>query len=71
MSVYDTMFRYLTYDEEGNLTGCYFQTLQPAHEDCYIAYPDESIVWTWTNYRANATRDGIELIPPPEDPETV
>jgi len=55
------MIRYVTYDEDGNLTGCYLQELQPEHADCYIIVP-ESIVMGWVMYRANAARDGIELI---------
>lgn len=60
--------RYVTYDASGNLTGCYLQELQPEHADCYITFPEE-LVMEWTNYRANAARDGIELIPPPETEE--
>ena len=51
--------RYVTYDEEGNLTGCYLQELLPEHADCYIEVPEE-FVQIWTNYRANAARDGVE-----------
>ena len=63
------MIRYVTYDEDGNLTGCYLQELQPEHADCYIIVP-ESIVMSWVMYRANAARDGIELIAedPPDEP---
>lgn len=64
-------FRYVAYDVDGTLTGCYIQVLAPEHVDCFIAV-DDSYVWTWTGYRANAARDGVELIPPeptlPEDP---
>lgn len=64
------MIWYVTYDEDGNLTGFYLQVPQPAHLDCMIEV-DESYSFTWNNYRANAARDGIELIPPapPVDPE--
>ena len=59
---------YVTYDEEGNLTGFYNQKLQPEHADCYIKVddPDFTFWMVWTDYRANATRDGLELIPPPD-----
>lgn len=69
-------FRYVTYDVDGALTGCLYQMLQPEHVDCYIGV-DESYVWTWTSYKANETRDGLELLPPappetpPEPPEVV
>ncbi len=52
---------YVTYDEDGNLTGCYAQDLQEEHTDCYIETP-ESLANIWPNYRANAARDGVELI---------
>jgi hypothetical protein len=53
--------RYVTYDEDGNLTGCYMQDLHPDHANCYFEVP-ESIVINWVSYRMNAARDGIELI---------
>lgn len=63
---------YVTYDEDGNLTGYYIQELQAPHADHYIelvGYP-ENFHMQWTFYRANADRTGIELIPVPEpDPE--
>ena len=57
---------YVTYDEDGNLTGYYIQVLQPEHADAYIQLPDDSpcTPMTWFNYRANAARDGVELIAP-------
>ncbi|MCX7283893.1 MAG: hypothetical protein NTX28_07590 [Novosphingobium sp.] len=61
---------YVTYDADGGLTGCYNQQLQPEHADCYIIVSDD--FWMdWVSYRANAARDGVELIPPepPTDPE--
>ena len=62
-------FRYVDYDENGTLLGCYIQLLQPEHENAYFPV-DDSYIWTWTNYRMNEDRDGLELTPPvePEDP---
>lgn len=63
---------YVIYDEDGNLQGYYIQVLRPEHESAYIQIaPDSPCTnMTWFNYRANAARDGVELIPPPEpDPE--
>lgn len=64
------MIRYVTYDPDGTLTGCYLQELHPSHADHYIIVP-ESLTMYWVNYRANAARDGVELIPeePPEQLE--
>lgn len=61
---------YVTYDEAGNLTGFYNQELQPEHVENYIQVEDpDGMFWSvWVNYRANEARDGIELIPPPEEP---
>ena len=59
------MITYVTYDEAGNLTGYYIQEVQPAHADNYIqlvGYPPEFYTVMF-DYRANAARDGIELIP--------
>lgn len=64
------MMTYVTYDEAGNLTGYYIQELQPEHEGCYIeliGYPADFYM-QWFNYRANDARDGIELIPMPDEP---
>jgi|ERR1700741_1301358 len=55
--------RYVTYDQSGALTGCYLQELQPEHEHNHIEM-DESLARGWTQYRANAARDGIEPVPP-------
>jgi hypothetical protein len=64
------MIRYVTYDEDGNLTGCYIQELQPEHEHNYILFPEE-LVGVFVYYRANAARDGVEwnpIYPPFNDP---
>jgi hypothetical protein len=57
------MINYVTYDEDGNLTGGYLQELHPLHQNCYIEV-DEYIRLNWPNYRANAARDGVEPINP-------
>lgn len=64
------MIIYVTYNEAGDLTGYYIQELQPEHEAMHIelvGYPIDFYMY-WPNYRANAARDGVELIPaaPPE-----
>ncbi len=66
---------YVTYDiATGDLTGSYSQELQPEHENCYIIVT-EAQRSDWTSYRANAARDGVELIPPviapPQIPQEV
>lgn len=53
---------YVTYDADGNLTGSYLQDLQPEHADCYIEVTDDQRMNSEL-YRANAARDGLELIP--------
>jgi hypothetical protein len=60
------MKRYVTYDADGTLSGCYLQELPAAG---YIL-ADESIVTLWPLYRANDARDGLELIPL-SDPATL
>ena len=55
---------YVTYDEDGNLTDYYIQELLPEHANNYIqlvGYPLDFYMH-WFNYRANAARDGLELI---------
>ena len=52
--------RYVTFDQDGNLTGCYRQ--ESAHAD-YLEI-DESTAVNWCAYKANAARDGLELVPP-------
>jgi hypothetical protein len=54
------MKRYVTFDADGTLTGCYLQELPAAD---YILV-DESIVTLWPLYRANEARDGLEMLPP-------
>lgn len=64
--------RYVTYDELGNLTGCYLQDVPPEHEGSYIEVT-EDVSADWPNYRANEARDGVEQAPlvPPIDPAPI
>jgi hypothetical protein len=56
---------YVTYDAEtGRLTGAFIQDALEEHLDNMIEV-DPEVHSTWTNYRANATRDGVEPIEPP------
>lgn len=56
------MKSYVTYDDAGHLTGAFLQDVQPAHEACYIEVSSEQRI-NWPLYRANAARNGLELIP--------
>lgn len=56
---------YVTFDADGRLTGRYRQPLHPDHAGNYIMV-DDSAAHAWPNYRANAARDGLESLPPPE-----
>lgn len=60
---------YVTFDEDGNLTGSYQQDLHPDHADSHIEVSDEQRR-NWVQYQANAARNGLDLIPPkqPEPP---
>jgi hypothetical protein len=55
--------RYVIYDENGKLEGCYLQVPPEEHAGCMIVI-DESLAENWTSCRANEARDGIEPIPP-------
>lgn len=61
---------YVTYDETGVLTGFYDQDLQEAHADHHIAL-DEIPEGHWTQYRANAARDGLVIAPIPDTVDTI
>lgn len=56
--------RYVTYDEAGNLTGCYLQDVLDEHAGCHIEV-DEQLARCWAMYRANSARDDVELAPAP------
>jgi hypothetical protein len=54
---------YVIYDPvNGALLGGYIQDLVPEHESIHIEVDYEITQW-WFRYRANAARDGVELIP--------
>ena len=55
---------YVTFAEDGALTGGYLQSLHPSHEGHYIVATQEQRI-NWTRYRANASRNGLEVAPPP------
>lgn len=61
---------YVTYDKSGALTGCYLQEMQLEHEPNYIVVSEEARA-CWPLYRANTTRDGVELIPFVAEPAPV
>lgn len=58
---------YVTYDENGKLTGSYADQ-SPADGELYFEVDDE-LRANWTLYRMNEARDGLELLPPVEPPE--
>lgn len=53
---------YVTYDEDGKLTGCYSQELHADHLNNHIEISENQKV-LWVSYKANAQRDGVELMP--------
>lgn len=65
---------YVTYDQNGKLTGAYLQDLHPSHANNHIEVTD-AVRLNWVQYQANAARDGVELapvVPPvPVIPKTV
>lgn len=56
------IIEYVTYDGAGNLTGGYWQEMIPEHQGCYIEVSDDQRR-NWNLYRANSTRDGLDLLP--------
>lgn len=56
--------RYVTYTDAGVLDACYLQVPPLEHVDRMILV-DESVATVWPAYRANSSRDGLELAPPP------
>lgn len=54
--------RYVTFDNDGNLTGSFIQELHPDHADHYLEVPEE-IAAQWTRYRVNA--GVLEMFEPP------
>jgi hypothetical protein len=53
--------RYVTYQADGTLDGCYLQVPPDEHTSCLIIIDEETAAY-WVNYRANEARDGIELV---------
>lgn len=66
----DRMMDYVTYNEAGELTGSYSQSLHPTHVQCHIEVSAD-LRAAWTSYRANAARNGLELLPPAPTTPTV
>lgn len=56
-------FGYVVFDENGALVESCFQVPPAAHAGRWIGV-DEATRDNWTAYRANAARDGVELLPP-------
>lgn len=57
----DTPVTYVTFTEDGALDGAYHQQIpDAAHLDRMIEVDDE-VIQGWVHYRANSTRDGVEL----------
>jgi hypothetical protein len=54
--------RYVTYTDAGTLDGCYLQVPPEDHISRMIVV-DDDLAWTWPQYRANDTRDGVEPLP--------
>ena len=55
---------YVTYLENGDLDGGFYQIIPIEHMYCHILVTEQQRRY-WPNYRANAARDGVELINPP------
>lgn len=62
--------RYVTYDDTGNLTGCYLQDVHPDHLSHHIMVSEEYAI-NWPAYKANVVRNGLELAPPVVSPVVV
>jgi hypothetical protein len=64
--------RYVTYQPDGTLDGCYLQVPGEDHLTRMIII-DEAQAAAWVTFRANEARDGVELAPPtaPADPALV
>lgn len=54
--------RYVTYDSNGLLTGCYLQEVPDEHRASHCTV-DEPRAFDWPDYWMNAARDGLELVP--------
>ena len=56
--------KYVTFDENGNLTGAFTQDLRTEHASSFVAVADDEYR-NWTKYKANQARDGLEIAPVP------
>lgn len=54
---------YVTFGEDGSLTGSYSQELHPEHEGAYLEVSEEERA-NWLCYRLNESRDGLVKLPP-------
>jgi hypothetical protein len=59
------MISYVTFDQDGALTGAYLQAVPPEHAQCFIEVPDHIRV-DWPSYRANSDRTGVERLASPD-----
>lgn len=57
--------QYVTYDADGNLTGCYLQDLVLSHMDCHLEVSAEDAL-NWPLFRMNDDRDGLILAAVPD-----
>lgn len=60
------MKSYVTYSQDGSLTGGFLQ--EPAAEHANIVEVPANVRMNWPMYRANESRDGVELLPPVQVP---
>lgn len=63
----EDVLSYVTYQPDGTLDGSYLQAPPEEHVGRMIVV-DEPTRAAWVQYRANAARDGVELIPPAPAP---
>jgi hypothetical protein len=59
--------RYVTYNDAGQLDGCYDQ-VPPEDHAARMIVVDEVVAADWVHYHANEARDGVEPIPPSPPP---
>jgi len=59
--------RYITFEADGTITGCYLQDLLIEHEDAYLEI-DEDAARNWTSWRVEliATWADVEVLVPGE-----
>lgn len=55
------MDNYVTYNQEGNLTGAFYQEILEEHRDNYLIVSKEQKD-NWTSYKMNSAMDGLEFI---------